>query len=459
MSRHRKVLNLAHPVVRLASASTLLLVLFSGSAFAAPYNALLARGRTEPAVAMDPRNPSTIVVGSNPNYDAPVGNTLPVGVFTSHDAGRSFAAGNIPLPSPYTTAADPSVAIDHHGTVFYAFLAQTPAFCSGGHSAIMLSSSSDGGRSFRSPTIIDVNQADDKPFLAIEGTSGHLSHVFVSWTRFHDKTSDIWQARSSDNGRAFAPPVKLYSSKYDNFGSLPVVGHAGREYVFWSSFPDLPLNSTSPARILMRASSDDGRHFSSIRNVVGTFWTIPQMMEPGSLRSLTAPTVTADAAGSLYLAWAAATHDHGHGVVDVDIMLSRSTDGGLHWTKGRHVNSARHGDRFMPSISALPDGSVGLAFYDRRTGPDNLDVYAVRVRFSGGFHRSANLRVNRGSSPVSDLHYIAPGSTCLASGRFFGDYIGSAAAPDNSLCVTWTDTQFHVYQETDLWLARVYFPA
>lgn len=458
MSSRRNPVNLAPRMIRLVTTSILLLVLFSGSAFASPYNALLARGRTEPSVALDPRNPTTIVVGSNPDYDAPVGNTLPVGVFTSHDAGRSFSAGNIPLVAPYTTAADPSVAIDRRGTVFYAFLAQTPAYCSIGHSAIMLSSSSDGGRTFRSPTIIDVNGADDKPFLAIENIAGSRSHVFVSWTRFHGKMSDIWQARSADGGHTFSPGVDLYSSRNDNFGSLPVVGHGGREYVFWSSFPDRPLDATSPARILMRTSGDDGRHFGPIQSVVGTFWTVPQMMEPGSLRSLTAPTVTVDGTGSLYLAWAAATKDHGHGVVDVDILLSRSTDGGLRWTKGARVNGTRHGNRFMPSISALPNGSVGIAFYDRRGGPANLDVYAVRVTFAGGFHRGKNLRVNRGSSPISDLHYIAPGSTCLASGRFFGDYIGTAAAPDNSLCVTWTDTQFHVYQETDLWLARVYFP-
>jgi hypothetical protein len=458
LSTHGKLFGTAPRVLRVATAAILLLALFSGSVFASPYNALLARGRTEPSVAIDPRNPSTIVVGSNPNYDVPVGGNLPVGVFTSHNAGKSFAAENIPLVAPYTTAADPSVAIDRHGSVFYAFLAQTPAFCSVGHSAIMLSTSSDGGRTFRSPTIVDVNGADDKPFLAIESTASGHTHVFISWTRFHDNTSDIWHARSDDNGHTFGPSVKLFSSKGDNFGSLPVVGTGGREYVFWSSFPDKSLNSTSPARILMRASWDDGRHFSPTRSVVGTFWTIPQMMEPGSLRSLTAPTVTADTKGSLYLAWAAATHDHGHGVVDVDILLSRSTDGGAHWSRGVHVNGARHGDRFMPSISALSNGSVGIAFYDRRAGPDNLDVYAVRVTYIGGMHRTANLRVNRGSSPVSDLHYIAPGSTCLASGRFFGDYIGTAAAPDNSLCVSWTDTQFHVYQETDLWLARVYFP-
>lgn len=454
----RRRFGSAPRILRFATIGTLLITFFSGSAFASPYNALLARGRTEPSVAIDPMHPSTIVVGSNPNYDAPVGGNLPVGVFTSHNAGRSFAAENIPLVAPYTTAADPSVAIDRRGMVYYAFLAQTPAYCSVGHSAIMLSSSSDGGITFRSPTIVDVNQADDKPFLTIESSSTSRTHVFISWTRFHDNASDIWQARSADNGHIFGSPSKLYSSKGENFGSLPVVGVGGREYVFWSSFPDRGLTSTSPARILMRASADDGQHFAPVRSVVGTFWTIPQMMEPGSLRSLTAPSVATDAHGALYLTWAAATYDHGHGVVDVDILLSRSVDQSAHWSKGVRVNDVRHGDRFMPSISALPDGSVGIAFYDRRTGAANLDVYAVHVHYAGGFHRSANLRVSRGSSPVSDLHYIAPGSTCLASGRFFGDYIGTAATPDNSLCVTWTDTQFHVYQETDLWLARVYFP-
>lgn len=445
-------------IARTAIACVVLLAILVEPAAASPYNASLARGRTEPVVAIDPRNPATIVVGSNPDYDAPVGGNLPVGVFISHDAGRTFRAGNIPLVAPYTTGADPSIAIDRHGTVYYAFLGQTPAYCSVGHSAIMLSSSSDGGRTFRAPTVIDVDRADDKPFLTIENGSDGTTRVFISWTRFKGNRSEIWHARSGNAGRSFATAIRLFSSQSDNFGSLPVIGTKGHEYVFWSSFLDRPLNSTSPARILMRSSTDDGRHFGGVRSVVGHFWTIPQMMEPGSLRSLTAPSVAADDRGALYLTWAAATHDYGRGVVDVDVLLTRSIDGGAHWSAPFRVNDVRHGDRFMPSVSVLQNTSVGIAFYDRRSGPSNLDVYAAHVRYASGPHRSSNVRVNRGSSPVSDLTYIAPGSTCLAAGRFFGDYIGTTAAPDSSLCVTWTDTQLHVFHETDLWLARVYFP-
>ncbi len=429
------------------------------TAYAAPYNALLARGRTEPSVAIDPRDPSVIVVGSNPNYDTPDGGNYLDGVFASHNAGKAFHAGGIPLVSPYTTAADPSVAIDGHGTVYFGMLGETPAYCSVGHSAIMLSTSTDGGDEFRAPTIVDVNSADDKPFMTVETMASGPSHVMMSWTRFAGNGSSIWFASSTNGGRTFDRATSLYSSLADNYGSLPVVTSDGRVYVFWASFPDRGLHQTSPARVLMRSSTDGGKHFGALHNVVGTFWTIPQMIEPGSLRSLTAPTVAADSHGTLYLAWAAATHDHGDGVVDVDILLSRSTDAGAHWSKGKAVNDVRRGDRFMPSISALPNGSVGVAFYDRRAGPSDLNVYATRASFAGGFHRTANVRMNAGTSPIGDLQYIAPGSTCLAAGRFFGDYIGTAPASDNSLFVTWTDTQFRTPGETDLWLARLYFPA
>lgn len=112
----------------------------------------------------------------------------------------------------------------------------------------------------------------------------------------------------------------------------------------------------------------------------------------------------------------------------------------------------------MPTLSVLPHHTVGVAFYDRRSGPSNLDVYAVRASFARGFRRTTNLRVTSGSAPIRDISYIKPGSTCLAPGRFFGDYIASVPSPDGSLCVTWADTQLHIPGQTEIWFARVYFP-
>jgi hypothetical protein len=294
--------------------------------------------------------------------------------------------------------------------------------------------------------------------MAVESVPGAHAHLFVVWTRWHNSGSDIWFARSLDGGQTFSRPIMLYTSRLDNFGPTPVVGPNHRVYIFWSEFPETALSSAPPTRILMRVSSDDGSAFGATRTPVRTFTSIPRMTEPGSLRNLTMPAAGVAKDGTVYLAWAPATHNFGKGEVNADIDLSRSTNGGQTWSRAIHVNTVRRGDRFMPALSVLSNNSVGLAFYDRRQGPWQLNVYAARVTFRNGAHVDTNLRITTSSSPVGDIYYIAPGSTCFSPGRFFGDYIGTAACGASQLCVSWTDTQLRVYQETDIWFARLALP-
>jgi hypothetical protein len=65
------------------------------------------------------------------------------------------------------------------------------------------------------------------------------------------------------------------------------------------------------------------------------------------------------------------------------------------------------------------------------------------------------VRLNARASPVSDIYYIAPGSTCFSPGRFFGDYLGVAPSSGGTLCAVWADTQLRVPDETDAWFARL----
>ncbi|HZU12702.1 MAG TPA: sialidase family protein [Chloroflexota bacterium] len=426
------------------------------AAAAPPANVLVAVNRTEPVLAVDPANPSIMVAGSNTNYGAPVNGTYPVGSYASTNGGHTFHSLAVPIHAPYTTGADPTVAIAQDGTVFFNYLGETPAYCSGGKSAIVLTHSIDHGRSYRNPVVIDNNPADDKPSMTVESVPGRPSHIFVSWTRWHNSSSDIWVARSTNGGATFSRPRMLYSTSLDNFGSVPVVGLHGRIYVFWSTYPEAGLSAPRPTRIMMRVSSDDGAHFSPARRVA-SFTSIPVMEQPGSMRTLPTATAAATAGGAVYLAWTQAGARDGSGY-DANIELTRSADGGSTWSRHIRVNDATRGDRFMPALTALGADTVGLAFYDRRAGTGNLGVYATEVAFDGRFHVAPNRRVGRGSSPISDITYIAPGSTCFSPGRFFGDYIGVAAAAGD-LCVVWADTQLHRANETDIWFARFRFNA
>jgi hypothetical protein len=426
---------------------------------AAPGNVLVVANRTEPSVAINPASPSTVVIGTNTDYSSPIGGTYPVGYFTSHDGGRFFSGGSVPVLPPFTTGADPTVRIAASGTVFYSYLGETPSYCSGGRSAVLLSTSSDGGDSFRVPTEVDQNNADDKPNMAVQSIRGGRARVFLTWTRWYNSGSEIWFARSLTGGDSFSRAALLYGSRLDNFGSTPVFDRRGRMYVFWSQFAEEPLTATTKTSIYMAVSFDHGAHFRPAHRISGYFRAIPHMTQPASLRNLPQPVAVAAPDGTVYVTWAQVSRSFGHGRVDADIVVIRSADGGQTWTRPYRVNDVRRGDRFMPALDILGDGTLGIAFYDRRDSLYQLSVYAVRVSLASGLHRSANMRVNQQAAPVGDVFYIKPGSTCFSPGRFFGDYIGVSAAPGNAFCVTWADTQRHTYNETDIWFQRINLPS
>jgi hypothetical protein len=432
---------------------------FAGVSEASTANLLLSVNRTEPYVAIDPSHPATMVVGTNTNYDMPVGGRYPVGYFTSHDGGRTFLEGAAPLPPGYLDAADPTLAIAASGTVFYAYLAESPSYCSSsGHSAVVLSRSFDRGRSFDAPTVVNVSNANDKPFISIESIPRRKAHVFVTWTQFFGNKSRIMVARSLDGGSSFAQAAGLFTSTADNSGSLALVGSRGRIYVFWASAGDRGLTRTNPARILYRVSTNDGASYGPVRQLGAWFTSIPRMAEPGSLRNLTLPAATSIANGTIFVAWAQVRKDHGGGNVAADIVLTRSTNGGRSWSTPRRVNDSSTRDRFMPALTSYPDGSIGVAFYDRRFGWWDLGVYAVHLKWTKVPRVTANRRVSAAPAPISDIQYIPPGSTCLSPGRFFGDYIGVAVGARDSLYVVWADTQRRIRLETDIWMARVSLP-
>lgn len=454
-----------NPPVRIITALLLSAVWatsLAAPALAAPRNVLLATDRTEPIVAVDPAHPNTIAVGSNTNYGHPVAGRFPVGLYASQNGGESFGSATIPTMYPYTIGADPTVAFASSGTAFYTYLGESPAYCGGaaGTGAIMLSRSTDGARSFSAPSVVDADSADDKPNMAVESVPGARAHLFVTWTRWLSGHSEIWLARSVNGGDSFGTPQLIASSSSDNFGSVPVIGPHGHVYVFWSSFPQATLTLPAASRILVRASADDGVHFGSARTAVGTFQGIPRMAQPGLLRNLTMPAAAAGRGGALFLAYPSVVTRRSNGSVRANIDFTMSRDHGASWTRPIAVNDSRKGDRFMPAISVMKDGSVGVAFYDRRNSLWSLDTYAARVNVSGSVpEASRNVRVNRATSPVADIYYIKPGSTCFSPGRFFGDYIGVAAGRHNQLCIVWANTQLRVHDRTDLWFARVSLPS
>ncbi len=429
---------------------------------APPRNLLVARDRTEPALALDPRDDRTIVAAANPDYyHAHPAGPLPT-TLASADAGAGWARGAVPVYGNFTGLADPSLAVDARGRAYYLYMGETPTYCGeDGNTALLLGRSDDGGRTFAPPTVVDINGWDDKPRVAVDSTAGPAVHttVYAAFSRWLTPDRQILFMRSTDDGHTFAEAPKiLYSSPGVNWGALPLAGPHGRVYVLWSHYTNTGLYTPVRARILLRASADGGRTFAP-PVTVADFTGLPRILAPGALRVFTYPVAGVDPrTGALYVAWARArplARPAYTGQVGADLMLARSRDGGRTWTRPVALNDVPAGDRFMPALSIGRDGVVRVAFYDRRADGVRFGLYGVTLRDRGDrLEVWPNKRISAALSSPYTLHYIAPGSSCVAPGRFMGDYIDAATARDGALDVMWTDTTGSEQGESDIMFAR-----
>src|ERR687887_2271725 len=125
----------------------------------------------ETPIVVDPTNPDHLLAGSNDYFITFKGSTLqvrvPTGFFTSFDGGHTWIDGQIPMGNGASAGdGDPSPAFDRKfGTAHMAQLSAAagqrgPFF---GHIDVSVSTSYDGGLTWKPPVTVDIGQASISP--------------------------------------------------------------------------------------------------------------------------------------------------------------------------------------------------------------------------------------------------------------------------------------------------------
>src|SRR6202166_2795870 len=167
--------------------------------------------------------------------------------YTTFNGGRSWLNVQLPhltiqtgatgLLSDMDSAGDPAVAFGPDNTVYYANLVFSRL---NDGSGIVVSKSTDGGRTWGEPSIVhsdgvDANgngfttpYANDKEWITVDQ---HTGTVYVTWTSFGPSDSPIQVSSSTDGGATWSAPVAVNPSSRFTPGGITPYGRGSNPQV------------------------------------------------------------------------------------------------------------------------------------------------------------------------------------------------------------------------------------
>jgi hypothetical protein len=306
----------------------------------------------------------------------------------SHDYGKSWASvtklcggGN-----PLVGCSDPDVTVDLQNDYVYVGWIDNRTE----HTNVYVCRSVDRGVSF-GPAVV-VNSVDGSDIVSVDNGASYSTHVavannktvYVAWqdNRTNPSCSDVYLARSTDNGQTFDADIRVNPYEADTNHTIPWIttDEAGVMYVAYTK-----TNLTAQS-IFMTKSSDGGLSFKT-----------PAKINDDSFncyRGKKELAVSKD--GKVYVVWTDGRNGLGH-VFSWDIYFATSPDGGLSFGTNVRVNDDHgltpHG---TPSLAIDREGGIHVAWEDFRNRDENSsyfrDVYYAFLNDSYLF--SENVRVN-----------------------------------------------------------------
>jgi hypothetical protein len=241
------------------------------------------RQQNEPSTAVNPRNPTIVVAGSNDYCTVELAGGTWTGFYRSTDAGAAWTDSLLPgyptdtspegLASPLqqrgiTNAGDPVQAWDLQGRLFYMGNAFNRAAPQNG-SVWVATYDQDAARYVRTVIVGSGTPAlngrfNDKTALEVDRgvSSPYAGNVYAAWSLFQGVggNNSIQFVRSTDHGATFSHPVKISTGSKSVQDADIAVTSNGTVYVAYRQFETVRGHQETSIQYVV--STDGGQTFS-----------------------------------------------------------------------------------------------------------------------------------------------------------------------------------------------------
>jgi hypothetical protein len=340
----------------------------------------------EPSIAVDPTDPDRIAIGWR-QFDTVASNFRQAGWGFTTDGGLSWTFPGVIEPGVFRS--DPVLDTDSAGNFYFNSL--TSGF------TCDVFRSTDGGATWDSGTFA---HGGDKQWMAIDRSGGDGDgHIYASWTSSFSSCSPGFFTRSTDGNTSYENCIVIPGDPH--WGTL-AVGAAGELYVCGiGNGSDFVVAKSTNAR---HAGQTVAWDFAVPVDLDGQPQAFLGFGSPNPSGLLGQAWIAVDRSasftnGDVYLLCSVDRDSNGD---PLDVMFSRSTNGGATWSPPIRVNDdpGTSAWQWFGTMSVAPSGRIDVVWLDTRDDPGGLDS-ALYYSFStdGGLGWSANERLSASFDP------------------------------------------------------------